>query len=187
MIPQSEIRDPQSAKAGLTLLEVLAVVAIVAILAGLLLPAVFAARRHARKVQAQTEAQTMEAAWRKYYSEYQKWPSNTVEGTAYPMVGDRAAILLGSAVGSDNPRQLTFLQFRRFAPDGNLVNPWWNPNISSMNCLYFVKFDADHDNRIAGGTGDEPQADVTRQVIVWTCNPDAAPGDSSSIIRSWQP
>jgi type II secretory pathway pseudopilin PulG len=164
------------------------VVAILAILAGLLLPAVFAVRRHARKVAAQTEVQTMETAWRRYYSEYQKWPTNTKEVETYPITGNWAVVLLGTPAGADNPKGLTFMPFRRLDAEGNPVNPWWNPGTPSTGCYFYARFDTDHDRIIrADATGDEPDTDVSRQVIVWTRNPNEPPGEPDGAVRSWQP
>src|SRR5579871_2723217 len=59
---------------GFTLIELLTVVAIIGILAGLLLPAINAARKKAKITQAQTEIHSIETAWKAYFNEYGKWP-----------------------------------------------------------------------------------------------------------------
>jgi prepilin-type N-terminal cleavage/methylation domain-containing protein len=171
-------------RAGLTMIEVLAVVAILAILAGILIPAVLAVRRHAKVAMAETEVQTLEQAWKKYYAEYQRWPTNNAAGGACVVAGDLAAIVLGTGGGAENPKQLVFLQTKRFDEEGNPVNPWWGPDVPASNCYYYVRFDTDHDGIIPADPSSEPGDNVSRQVIVWTQNP-TVPGNDGT-IRSWQ-
>lgn len=57
-----------------TLIELLTVIAIIAILAGLLLPAIAAARRYAKISQAKNDIKNIQTAIRAYYNEYGKLP-----------------------------------------------------------------------------------------------------------------
>ncbi len=178
------------ARRGITLIETLMVVAILAVLASLLLTGVVAARHRARLVVAQTEVRSLETAWKNYYATYTRWPSGTAEGVTYAIVGERAAALFGHAAGPDNPRQIVFTEFRRFADPGRSepVNPWWTPDLSATACYYYARFDTDGDHIIgAAEDGEEPATNVFRRVIVWTRNPLLPPPGEGRVIRSWTP
>ena len=169
---------------GLTLIEMLAVVAIVGILAGLLVPAIIAVRNRARAVMARTEVKSLETAWRKYYSEYGRWPSGMVENAAYAVSDDMWQLLKGDNVDGMNPKGLIFMQFSRFDTSNNPVNPWWLPGALSAPFYYFVQFDVNHDDTIDAGTPGNPSTTgIRRPVITWTVNPK----ETNDVLWSWQP
>src|SRR6185503_14165565 len=62
---------------GFTLIELLVVIAIIGILAGMLLPALAAAKRRALISRAKTEMQNLTAAINGYHSDYSRYPSPT--------------------------------------------------------------------------------------------------------------
>ncbi len=179
--PERKIRLPiQHFRRAFTLLELLIVIAIILILAGLLLPAVMIARRHATKAAALTETKNIEAAWTRYYAEYQKWPGFADENSAVAITGDVARILLGLGT-NDNPKGLAFIQFSRFDVLTNPVSPWGRTRTSATNCWYYCKFDTDFDHLIRATGNGQPSADVIKPVIVWTVSRDA----TNEIVGSW--
>lgn len=173
---------------GITLIELIAVIAIIAMLAGIILPAVSKARRHAIKVAARTETKQIETAWRQYLAEYGAWPSNFMESSAYAVTGALARALGGEAAGTLNPRKIPFLNFARRDPDQNPVNPWAKPSSTGGKNWFFCRFDTDYNGSLSG-TGNPtnpPMSEMARQVIVWTLNPDAKDDDPDYIVGSWQ-
>jgi prepilin-type N-terminal cleavage/methylation domain-containing protein len=64
-------------RAGFTIVELLTVISIIAILAAMLLPVLAAAKKHAQKVQAQTEIQGIVTAIEAYDSAYGRFPVST--------------------------------------------------------------------------------------------------------------
>jgi prepilin-type N-terminal cleavage/methylation domain-containing protein len=166
---------------GFTLMEVLAVVAIIAILSGLLLPAILLVRSRARTLQARTDVKTIEAAWRRYYTEYGQWPTWAAESNAYAVADEAWRILKG-----ENPKNLIFLQLHRLATKDNPVNPWWTAAMPVTTCQYFVQFDVNLDNAIDAGTPGNPATNsgaIRRTVVVWTRNPK----EPDDVIWSWTP
>jgi type II secretory pathway pseudopilin PulG len=184
--PAKLTRFPESIspRSAFTLLEILAVVGILIILVGMLLPAIARARRHTRKVMAQTEVKQIESAWLNYLSEYHRWPSNFSETSFLAITGSVSAILLGENIGNANPKRIRFIQFTRFNTASDPVNPW-----KQDNGYYFCKFDDNYDQLIPGinGATDQPSNDVRRAVAVWTFNPDApSPNDPEYLQGSWE-
>jgi prepilin-type N-terminal cleavage/methylation domain-containing protein len=184
---------------GFTLIELLVVIAIIVVLMGLLLVGVSAARSHARKVVAKTEVAHIAAAWRHYYSEYQRWPSFATDGIPVRIEGPVAEVLGGGVLGPDNPRRLRFCRFNRFNASSNPVSPWASTEATDADTdedhYYYVMFDADFNNLIEASVSDPafrawdaPLAeDLEDSLIVWTVNTDREgdPADYSYIIGSW--
>lgn len=187
---------------GFTLIELLIVIAIILLLAGLLLPAVSLARRHAKRAAASTEVKNIEATWRQYYSEYERWPSFVEDESEHCISGGVARVIMGGG-GADNPHGLRLLDFKRLNASGSPVSPWADIALDDGATytaaapedgayFYWVKFDADYDNRIPADTGGdtsvlEPLSNaIQRTVVVWTVNPNFEPGHPGYIIGSWQ-
>ena len=61
---------------GFTLIEMLVVIAIIAILAGLLIPAVIAAKNRAKVMKAKTEIEGLATAIKAYENEYSRMPAD---------------------------------------------------------------------------------------------------------------
>lgn len=188
---------------GFTLIELLVVIAIILLLAGLLLPAVAMARKHARVMAARSEVKNIEAAWKQYYTEYERWPSFVDDETPYCMSGSVARIVVTGASSAENPKQLRFLDFKRLNESRSPVVPWADISLDDDETwaasdpedgahFYWVKFDAEYDNTLDEDDDDPGYLetpltnDLRRTVIVWTANPDIDPGDPEYIIGSWQ-
>jgi prepilin-type N-terminal cleavage/methylation domain-containing protein len=72
-------------RAGFTIVELLTVISIIAVLAAMLLPVLAAAKKHAQKVQAQTEIQNLVTAIEAYDSAYGRFPvSSNAQANANP-------------------------------------------------------------------------------------------------------
>jgi prepilin-type N-terminal cleavage/methylation domain-containing protein len=185
---------------GFTLIEMLVVIAIIGILAGLLLPALSAARRQALKVRARNDVKAIETAFRAYYQEYQMWPTNNVttaaglynptpdELTTMEVSGDASAILEGLNNNTNNPKNIVFINFTKYRRNGNVqdpINPYSSTNGGEHSAYYFVKFDLNYDNQIPA-QGVTPEVDVHAPIIVWTTNFYATPGSADSVIGSWK-
>jgi prepilin-type N-terminal cleavage/methylation domain-containing protein len=182
-----------------TLIEMLVVIAIIVVLMGLLLAGVSAVRAHARRVVAKTEVAHIAAAWRHYYSEYQRWPGMATDEVPLRIEGPVAEVLGGGVLGPDNPRRMRFCRFNRFNVSSNPISPWGHTELTDAETdedhYYYVMFDTDFNNVIEATVSDPadrgwdaPLAeDVKDSVIVWTVNPDAEDdkADYSYIIGSW--
>lgn len=167
-------------RAAFTLIELLIVIAIIGMLAGMLLTGVQMAKQKAREVVAKTEVSQLEIALKKYYQEYQRWPTipglspEDMENEPVVIVKSFAAILQGdNDSDNNNPKRLPFMDFKTVDKIGDPANPWGKK--------YYCKFDTDYDNQIRKGSGKDPPKDQTRRpVIVWTQTV------KGKLIASWQ-
>jgi len=181
-----------NAMLGFTLMELLIVIAIIAVLAGLMMPAYSWIKRRGRTVQAKTEVEHLETAWKSYFAEYKRWPKDVEEAREYRiqngMMGVPLMLILQGHedARTDNPRKWKFMEFSMLNKStGDPVNPWADPdsNAPDERDYYYVKFDTDFDNNIRvpdalrGSVEDE---NLSRSVIVWTED------DKGNIIGSWQ-
>lgn len=187
---------------GFTLIEMLVVIAIVLLLAGLLLPAVAMVRRQAKIAAARTEVKQIEAAWRQYYSAYEKWPPMLSYTSTFVRIEGAVAALLtrGETDAVNNPKRLRFLDFKRLNADGTPVTPWADTSLTDAAMgdeggkkrFYYSMFDMDYDNIIPGCPTCPPSVEIPltnniqRTVVVWTVNPDVESDDPNYIIGSWQ-
>ena len=181
-------------RAAFTLIELLVVIAIGLFLLGMLFPALKAARDYARRTIALSEVKALEGAWKQYYAEYHMWPSfltGAVEmvgitGDVAQVLRERVEITPGFA---DNPKGFRFIEFNNRNEAGDPINPWGDRSAADADSehVYYVKIDADFDNTIPAGAGDDPpEEDLDRSVIVWTRNvPIGDSSDESYYIRSW--
>lgn len=192
---------------GFTLIEMLIVIAIILILMGMLLIGIGGVRAHARKVVARTEVEQIAAAWKHYYSEYNRWPDFSPESPPYalrpyaaiaPDQGGPLRILRGSAC-SNNPRRVPFMEFNRLNADDTPITPWANDALTDAEMIgvsdenyYYVVFDTDFDNRFEPLSPGDPIGwdnpytnDIAESVIVWAVNQDREPGEEGYIIGSW--
>ena len=198
-------------KQAFTLIELLVVIAIIGVLAALLLPAISQVKKRAKLAATQAETRQLASAWKQYYSAYERWPSPDLIGdTESPVrISSELATILagGSYVDTDgkeqNPKRLRFMEFTHFDSDGVPVAPWADTSDDDPlddTAYYYAMFDIDYDNTLkaddaSGGDwpGSEPDAltnNVQKTVIVWSVDPELAPGDADyeeyRIVGSWK-
>jgi prepilin-type N-terminal cleavage/methylation domain-containing protein len=135
-------------RSGFTLIELLVVISIIAILAGLLLPALAAAKRHAQVRMAKLDIKNLELAISQYESDYSRLPANSPSPAsdltfgsiaiagAVPVNSDIVATLLDVTNGintahSKNPKQTIYYKAAKMSSDElglvTAVSPIYQP------------------------------------------------------------
>jgi prepilin-type N-terminal cleavage/methylation domain-containing protein len=190
------IRRSQS---GFTLIELLTVIAIIAILVGLLFPAIQSALRKADSAKAQTEVNSLVSAWKAYFTEYGRWPTDTagkllgqdftggsLPSDGYQMLSDVVALLQGSKTATGNyvpathnPRAIQFLEISSKSRNssGDFVDPWGHP--------YKCMLDHDYDNQVKNPNF---ASQIPYTVICWSRGPDGndvTAAEQKDDPRSW--
>ena len=106
-----------------TLIELLVVIAIIMVLAGLLFPALNAAREKAKWTKAKTEVKQLELAWKSVLSDYRTWTLAVVTtGNNMKMGTTQASYLAGG-----NTKGAFYMEFDQasFNTSGDFVDPWY--------------------------------------------------------------
>lgn len=155
-----------------TLIELMVVITIIGILIAILLPVIGAVFTSGEKAQARTEIMGLEAAIRKYYDDYNKFPPGTGE-PKQQATESLAKLLSGVNEGGENPREKLYMEFKPSSiANGKFVDPWGQP--------YWVSTDTNLDG--ANGTGQ-----VRRRVLVWSGGPDGLPDspNEKDNLASW--
>lgn len=161
-----------------TLIELLTVIAIIAVLAGLLFPALNAARRAAKEGKASVQINLMATAMRAYFSEYALWPSSPTAASV-----TNTANWLGIFQGTNltnNPRKIVFLEFKTTETLVNGVTNIYDP----WNRLYYFGFDTNYDNIIdVPATNTIPGSpNVNTSFVIWSNGDPKKP----KTITSWK-
>jgi prepilin-type N-terminal cleavage/methylation domain-containing protein len=166
-----------------TLIELLTVIAIIGILAGMILAGVAKAKERARITRAKAEIVAIETAWHEYLREYTLWPNSpqvdigsdgsggALSVAAY-VSGTVTSLLAGVNVDGQNPKLITFMEFRK-----DFLDPWKRP--------YKYILDRDMNDSIELPWGEV----VKRQVVVWSTGYDGMDGveaERVDDVRSWR-
>ena len=170
----------RAGKSGFTLIELLVVIAIIGLIAGMLMGAMGAVRRGAKKTKAKSEISQIKAAWNGYLSEYHHFNVLGNTGgdiTKHDLNKDALDVLCGYNKKA-NPQEIAFLDFTndKDAFRGRkmeFVDPWGK--------MYRFSLDGSGDNRVTGNTGQE----VLDVVAVWSLGPDMKEGTVDDIV-SWK-
>ncbi len=157
-----------------TLIELMVVITIIGILVAILLPVIGAVFTSGEKAQARTEVMGLEAALRKFYDDYNKFPPGTGE-PRQEATESLARLLSGVNEAGNNPREKIYMEFKPSSiANGKFVDPWGKP--------YLVSTDTNLDG--ANGTGQ-----VRRRVLVWSSGPDGlesgSSGEAKDNVASW--
>ncbi len=188
------------ARRAFTMIEMLVVIAIIGLLVGMLFPAISAALKTARKVQAFAEVEALETAWLQHYAAYERLPEFVEDEDATKIEDDVAAVLdpglrqNPSEVDPSNPRRTAFMEFKNENVTNGMpltVHARKDPSVLSGcpdEACYYVHFDADYDGYIPGvidndGTGTQR---IRARVAVYCYNTDYGDGNEKRIIGSWQ-
>lgn len=161
---------------GFSLIEMLTAVAIVALLAGLLLTALGAARRAAKKGRAKSDIDQIKTAWSSFQEEYRRFPESVQISN---MNATAIAILRGAATQpalTENPKKITFMDFRGVTT--YYCDPWGSHNTTAG--VYRVALDMDYDNKVTVN-GEE----LFVSVAVWSLGPDKAEFTQDDLV-SWR-
>ena len=163
-------RTPRNA---FTLIELMVVITIIGILVAILLPVIGAVFTSGEKTQARTEIAGLEAALRKFYDDYNKFPSGT--GEPGQEATENLVRMLSGEKGSpeENLREKMYMEFKPSSiSGGKFVDPWGK--------AYWVSTDTNLDG--ANGTGL-----VRRRVLVWSGGPDGLPDapNEKDNLASW--
>ena len=173
----------RSNKHSFTLIEMLVVMVIIVILAGLLLPVVQVAKTSADQARAKENIHQLAAAFRSYFSEFGRWPSNTIA----------AANISGAPAGSTdsyiptnlfaNTSSITFYDYSTKDILTNttcscfvLVDPWKNP--------YRVRLDTGYKGAVKNPF--DNSTSLQWGFAIWSMGPDGANdlgGDTSFLNK----
>jgi len=174
---------------GFTLVELLVVIGVIAILAGMLYPAIGAAKRAARRHAAFGAVKSLETAFNAYMDEYNKaprvypngiTPPGNVETMSFLEVRDdvlrmlRGQPLTGIYPTPPNSRNRMFIEVKSTQILTNsFIDPWGRP--------YKYMLDFNYDNSVTVGQFSTNL--IGRRTAIWS---DGPPGGVNSEVKSWE-
>ena len=182
-------------KHGFTLLEILTVVAIIMIIVAILFPAISAVRKAGRITKAQSDVAIVVHAFKNYYNEYSRWPTNlmgndtgiNIEGTAGGIeVGENVVRMFsGENLNRQNPRQIVFMEVPAGAvgAGGSFVDPWGSP----YRYMCDFNYNGTVEITFTGGAATN-LTDATITVAVWSRGQDKSDesGRQRDDVTSWK-
>jgi len=137
------MQTTRSNNIAFTLIEMLVVMVIIVILAGLLLPVVQVAKTSADQARAKENIHQMAAAFRAYFSEFGRWPSNTVAAATISVNTDGSTDSYIPTNLFANTSSITFYDYSTKDILTNttckcflLVDPWKNPYVVRLDTGY---------------------------------------------------
>lgn len=133
---------------GFTLIELLVVIAIIAILAGLMLPAVTGAFKHAKKSQAVSDVLAIKTALQEYNTQYTKYPVTAPSGD----VGGPMFDALRGLDNALNPKRIVFLETTNTIVGTVFVDPWGTPYKYAVDLAYANEISPDGYGTLKGRT-----------------------------------
>jgi len=113
-------------RSGFTLIELLVVIAIIMILAGLLFPALTAARETAKKARAKSDVNQLNTAFKAILLDYRDW-GNAAVPALNASGGDVAlSVVTYLGGGGTNPKKCVYMEFDRASTNaaGAFIDPW---------------------------------------------------------------
>jgi prepilin-type N-terminal cleavage/methylation domain-containing protein len=180
-----------------TLVELLTVIAIIGLLVSILLPGIIAVREAARKTRARADVRAIENAFKMYYADYTRWPTNLVGNDRDPNIENTVQnpnwlivtnsvlkMLAGQNTSSNNPRLKVFMELPPSiagSPDlSPFTDPWGN------GYRYMCDFNYDGNLVIKFGDGTITNL-VNTGVSVWSPGKNHTDGiNDKDDVRSWQ-
>ena len=170
---------------GFTLIEMLVVTAIIGILAGLLLPALHAARERARRAKARTMCHQIETAWKSYLEDYRTFNDGARDVSGFDEMDTVSVAVLAAQNVTLNPRSRHYMEFTNDEIANGMMDPW---STQGDERRYQVQLESDGDGAIDAGdiphrSDENSSADLFRNVAVWSTGRNV--NDPNDDVRSW--
>ena len=177
MVKKCNLTRQVGGKAGFTLLELLVVIGIIMLLAGLLFPALNAAREAAKKTKAKADVKQLDTAWKCVLLDYRSWAladPKPAKGSAQQMSNLAVNYLQGGS-----SKGVIYMEFDRASTNANgyFVDPWHNYKTPTDNTHAYMVY-------LGDGTV-TPYGSVTlyRDVAAWSLGKDTT--STKDEIVSW--
>ena len=184
MVKKCNLTRQVGEKAAFTLLELLVVIGIIMLLAGLLFPALTAAREAAKKTKAKADVKQLDTAWKAVLLDYRSWALAAVSpkaGAVLPTTGaaSKMADTAVSYLQGGSSKGVIYMEFDRSSTNANgyFVDPWHNPKTPTDNTHAYMVYLGD--GKVTPYAG----VDLYRDVAAWSLGKDTAA--TKDDIVSW--